>query len=85
MVRELDEKGFVFLDDAGKPFWCTMYHGKPRLMYWHVEGHWVTWKFVTQADIFSFPHNLTEEQQQVYHDQHNRWTKENQSEPYYVE
>jgi hypothetical protein len=69
-LQELDEKGFVFLDDANRPYWCRMYHGNPWIMSWHEdEGHWVTYRQVTQTEIWSFPHNLTDEQQEIYHRQ----------------
>lgn len=63
---KLDEKGFVFLDDDSRPYRCCMYCGTPWLFYWHPDKVWVTLKPVTQTDIWSMPHNLTQEQQDCY-------------------
>ena len=66
----LDEKGFVFLDAAGKPLLCRMWHNAPWVFYWHPENKWVSFGKVTQTDARSFPRNLTEGQQQIYRDKH---------------
>ena len=66
----LDEKGFVFLDEAGKPFRCCMRGDTPWLFYWHPDNQWVSLRKVNQTEIWSFPRNLTEEQQQYYNDKH---------------
>ena len=72
-MKELDEHGFIFLDDNQRPFLCRMWGGKPWLFYWHSENHWVSLREVTQSEIFMFPHNLTEEHQQLYHDLNEVW------------
>jgi hypothetical protein len=71
-MKELDEKGFVFLDDKKRPWWCRMWEDRAWLFYWHAEGRWVSYQPITQMDVWQFPHNLTAEQQQLYHDQHEK-------------
>lgn len=66
----LDEKGFIFLDDNSKPYLCRMWHKRPWLFYWHPDNQWVSLRLLTQSDVWSFPRNLTEEQQQYYRDKH---------------
>lgn len=71
-MEELNECGFVFLDDANTPYWCRMYHGQPWLMRWNFGmGAFCTLRPVTQTEVWEFPHNLTEEQQAYYRDKHN--------------
>jgi hypothetical protein len=62
----LDEKGFVFLDDNNRPYKCCMWGDGPWLFYWHADGHWVSLKPVSQFQVWHFPHNLTDEQQEMY-------------------
>ena len=69
-MESLDEKGFVFLDAAGKPFLCRMWQGVPWIFYWHPENKWVSLRKVTQTEVDDFPRNLTEEQQQIYRNKH---------------
>lgn len=66
MNNNLDGKGFVFLDAYNRPYRCCMYLGKPWLMYWHPDNMWVTLREITQAEVWSFPRNLSQEQQEVY-------------------
>lgn len=66
MTQELDEKGFVFLDDNRKPFRCCMQGDQPWLFYWHPSNRWVSLRKTTQSEILMFPHNLTEEEQELY-------------------
>jgi hypothetical protein len=69
----LDEKGFIFLDRANRPYLCRIWGGVPWLFYWQVEGHWVSLRQVTQAEVWSYPHNLSEEQQDHYRRLHGQW------------
>lgn len=66
-VEKLDEKGFIFLDEADKPYLCRMIEDAPWLCYWH-EGNkcFVTLREVNQTDIWNFPKNLTEQEQNIY-------------------
>jgi hypothetical protein len=76
-LEMLDENGFIFLDDASRPYWCRMWHGRPWLMYWHeAQRSFVTLREVNQMDIWSFPHNLSERNQQLYRDQHDKFMQE---------
>ena len=68
----LDEKGFIFLDDKQRPFWCRIWHDSPWLFYWHPDNKWVSLREVTQSDVPTFPHNLSEEHQEIYRDKHTK-------------
>lgn len=73
-IEILDEKGFVFLSNNGNPYLCRMWGGIPWLFYWHnIENHWVSLRPVSQMEIFSLPHNLTMEQQEEYHQLHEKF------------
>jgi hypothetical protein len=65
-MEKLDEKGFIFLDDSSRPFKCCMWGGKPWLFYWHPDNIWVSLRQLSQTEIWSLPHNLTQEQQDLY-------------------
>lgn len=68
MGDALDSKGFVFLDANNRPFRCAMWGNKPWLFYWQeAQKRWVTLRPVSQMEIFSFPHNLTQEEQDLYY------------------
>ena len=68
MNKKLDEKGFVFLDDKNRPYWCCMYHDTPWIMYWHPDKRWVTLRQVNQTEIWSFWLNkLADEHAEMYH------------------
>lgn len=73
---ELDEKGFVFLDKVNRPYLCRLWNNKPWIFYWHPDNHWVSLREVTQSEIFSFPRNLTDEQQAGYHKAHKKYHEE---------
>ena len=73
----MNEKGFIFLDEGNRPYLCAKWtDGMCWLFYWHADHHWVSLRPVTQMDIWSFPRNLSEEHQQIYRDQHDRWEHE---------
>jgi hypothetical protein len=66
-VELLNEKGFVFLDKALTPWLCRMWGNEPWLFRWNnSQKNWVSIKKVTQSEIFTYPHNLTEEEQDLY-------------------
>jgi hypothetical protein len=66
-LEKLDEKGFVFLDDNKRLYRCAMWGGQPWLFYWHDhQKTWVSLRQVSQMETWSFPHNLTQEQQDLY-------------------
>ena len=70
VVKTLDEKGFVFLDSGNRPYMCALWNGEPWLFYWHKENKWVSLRKVSQTEIWGFFHNLSEAEQQIYHDTH---------------
>lgn len=66
-MKELDEKGFVFLDDRGHVFRCCMWGDNPWLFKWiDTQNQWVSFRKLTQMDVFVLPHNLSGEQQEWY-------------------
>ena len=73
--QKLDSRGFIFLDDHNRPFRCSADNDQPWLYYWHPNNNWVTLRPVTQAEIRSFPRNLTEVEQDMYRSE---WEKSNQ-------
>ncbi len=73
-METLNEKGFVFLGARDhKPYLCAMWNDTPWLFYWHCENHWVSLQKVTQANIWMMPKNLSEKEQNLYHDLHKKW------------
>lgn len=67
-VGVLDEKGFVFLDDNGNPFFIRMWSGEPWLFYWHTDKKWVSLRLSNQTEIWlSYDKKLTDEQANIYH------------------
>lgn len=80
MKGQLDERGFVFLDSLKRPFLCRMIKGTPWLCYWNEGGKcFTTLRPVTQMEIFQFPHNLTEREQEMYLDYH-KFVRDNATE-----
>jgi hypothetical protein len=69
MVSEkLDKKGFVFLDMDNRPFRCAMWGDEPWLFYWHDhQKAWVFLRPVPQSEVWNFPRNLTQKQQDLYY------------------
>lgn len=68
----LDEKGFVFLDSASRPYWCCMYHGEPWFMYWHeCQKSWVTLRKCSGSEVMLANQKaLPEDQANLYHKLH---------------
>ena len=64
-MERLDEKGFIFLDTVPRPFLCRMWKGEPWLFY-RINKKWVSLRKVTQTDVWLFPRNLSDEQQDLY-------------------
>lgn len=65
---ESDAKGFVFLDALNRPYRCALIGAQQWLMYWnHGLKCWVTLRPVTQSEVESFPHNLTQKEQDCYY------------------
>lgn len=74
-MEKLDEKGFIFLDGRGRPYLCALWGENPWLFYWHPDNHWVSLRQVSQSEIWSMPHNLTADEQDVYHRLHDKYHK----------
>lgn len=66
-MKQLDEKGFVFVDGASRPFHVRMWNGEPWLFYWHPDKRWVSQRIVTQTEVWAFAKKrLPEEQAALY-------------------
>lgn len=69
--KTLDERGFVFIDENSRPFWVCLYEETPFMFYWHPDGKWVTYRQVSQGDVWQFSHKkLTNDQADLYHQHH---------------
>jgi hypothetical protein len=66
-LEELDEKGWVFIGGDGLPYRCCIWDSDAWLFRWHPDRRWVSLKKLTQMDVWLLPHNLTEEQQELYY------------------
>lgn len=69
-MSNLDEKGFVFLDDRNAPYQVRMWDGKPWLCYWN-EAYkcFTSLRPVSQAEILQFSkHRLPQDQADLYLD-----------------
>lgn len=65
-AKEIDEKGFVFIGNDKKPYWCRMYCGNPWFMYWN--NGWVTLKQVTQMEVWdAYFEHISDEDAEKYH------------------
>ena len=68
-TKELDERGFIFMDDAQRVYRVCMWGGNPWLFIWqHHNRQWMSVRKVSQMDVWTFPRNLNEEQQRMYFD-----------------
>lgn len=66
-VQLMDEQGFVFLDERNRPYWCRLWGERAWLFSWSKErNNWVSLRPVEQMEIWTFPHNLSEEEQDDY-------------------
>lgn len=76
-MEKLDEKGFVFIDNNNRPYWCRLYYGSPWFMYWHdAQKSWVTLKKVTELDVaFANGHKISEEMAEHYHKLHSEFER----------
>lgn len=51
----LTEKGFVFLDEEDKPFYCRMWGKDAWLFYWiDSQKKWVSLRKITRDEIWNF-------------------------------
>ncbi len=66
--NHLDEKGFVFIGDDYRPYWCRMDGDTPWFYSWHPDKKWISLKQVSQMEVWIANTNrLTEEQANMYH------------------
>lgn len=71
MAKELDKRGFVFIDDKSKAYWVGLWDGEPWMFYWHPDRKWVSFRRVTQIDVFAFSvKRISEAEADIYHRQH---------------
>ena len=64
-----ERNGRVFLDSASRPYWVRMWEGSPWLFYWHADNNWVSLREVSTMETIGFPDNLSEKEQDLYHEQ----------------
>lgn len=76
---ELNEKGFVFIDENKRPYWCRIYSGAPWFMYWHeAQKSWVTLREVSQTEVWQANKMaIPEEQAETYHKRHKEFLSGN--------
>lgn len=53
IVGILDEKGFLFIGNDKRYYWCRMMGDCPWFLYRHPDGQWVTLKAVGQMDVWA--------------------------------
>jgi hypothetical protein len=74
--KMLDEKGYVFLDDAVRPYHVRMWGGAPWLFYWHVDNHWVSLRQVDQTYVWqTIERALPDDQAELYHRMNAEYSK----------
>lgn len=67
-LEQLDEKGFVFLDDNTKPFWIRMWGGEPWCFRWNPDNKWVSQRRVNQMEIWlANEKRIPDEAAELYH------------------
>lgn len=67
-LEKLDEKGFVFIGNDQKPYWCRTYDKEAWLLWWHPDKKWVTKRKVSQSEVWLFNEGaLPNEEAQLYH------------------
>jgi hypothetical protein len=77
MNKILDERGFVYKNEYGRPYWCTLLYGDPWIFNWiEAENRWQPLRGVSFDFVKCLPRNLSAEEQQVYHDKHLRCYEE---------
>lgn len=82
-MKELDEKGFVFIGKNGKPYLCRMYYDHPWFMFWNDgESTWVTLKEVNQNEIWQARETMMpQEEADLYHkkqsEKNSNWITDN--------
>ncbi|EYB68846.1 hypothetical protein DEIPH_ctg017orf0224 [Deinococcus phoenicis] len=73
-AHQLDERGFVFLDLAHRPYLIRRWGGNPWLFYWHPDNHWVSLRRVNQAFIWQAnARALPDDQAELYHQKQAEW------------
>ena len=53
-MAQLDETGFVFVDDKCKPYYVRMHCGSAWLFWWHPDKLWVSLRTVDQGEVWEF-------------------------------
>lgn len=69
MTDNKERNGRVFLDGGNKPYWVRHWEGDIWLFYWHAENKWVSLRKVSESETWTFPDNLSIEDQDLYHKQ----------------
>jgi hypothetical protein len=69
----MSEQGHVFLDVHSRPFMVKKWGGDLWLFYWHKDNHWVSLRSMTEMEFRTIPSNLTQAEQDLYHEAQKRW------------
>jgi len=73
-MSKSEKKGFVFLSNGGRPYWCAYQNGEYWLHYWHKSEGWVILQKMTLHEVYEMPRNLSERDQEKYHIEHRKRT-----------
>lgn len=67
-LKELDEKGFIFVGSDGNAYRCCRWGDSAWLFRWIDKANvWVSVRKLGQIDVWFLPRNLSSEQQEIYH------------------
>jgi len=66
-MKQLDETGFVFIDDKDDPYHVRMWNDVAWLFRWHPDNQWVSLRPITQGEIWEIgDRKLSPEEAELY-------------------
>lgn len=73
-MKELSEKGFVFIDDKNTPYWVRKWGNGAWIFYWHDgQKSWVSYRQINQSEVWEFnSRSIADDQAEIYHAQHKK-------------
>lgn len=74
IMSNLDEKGFVFIGNGDKPYWCRIWCEEPIILYWNEgQNSWVVFGKTNDSEIEQLSkRKISDEQAEIYHKLHNQ-------------
>ncbi|CAB1249642.1 hypothetical protein ACFHWD_18625 [Clostridium sp. MT-14] len=68
MMKELDSKGFVFLDILSRPYRCAIKKDEAWLFYWNkIQKVWISLRPLSQQEVVNFQKpELPKRKQEMY-------------------